>query len=148
MKRAIKIIFTINLVIAILAVGGYILYGLAHGLPIDKHFLGSDPPQRPAFYSISKVPWTWTAFIEAILLVALPIMWLRWRDLKGHRILCGIWGLVNLLVLLLALMRADTYTGDEFDYLQIPRIDRVMGFYVWGSHILYGLTALLDLDGI
>ena len=148
MKRAIKIACTINLAIAILFVYGYIAYGLSHGLPIDKHFLGSDPSNRHNLITSSGSAWRFPAVGEAIVLISLVVLWLRRCDLQRHRILCGVFGLIGLFILVLALMRADAYRGDEFDYLQIPRIDCIAGFYVWGSHVLYGLTALLDLDGI
>jgi hypothetical protein len=46
MIRALKTISTANWILAVLFVGGYIIYGLATGLRIDQNFLGHWPAPR------------------------------------------------------------------------------------------------------
>ena len=144
MIRTLKIVFAVNLVMAILLVAGYIWYGLSNALPIDQHFLGNGPfGERPVrVYGPVVAPWKYYAVVDSGILVAFIIGRIARKEIGVDRALCLIFGVMGLCRLLFSWLMSNTYTGDEFDNLHVSRLDCLLGVYVFCSHLLYGLFGL------
>ena len=112
-----------------LVVGGYIIYGLNAGLPIDQLFLGSGPAHSGRSGGARISPWTFFAVVESALLFAFILCRYAESDMKGHRVFSGLIGAVGLYLLLMT-----TITSQN-----ISRLDSCLALYVWCSHICYAL---------
>jgi hypothetical protein len=144
MTRNFKLVCNTNLIVAMLVVGGYIVYAHYAGLHIDQHFLGSGPVHTGRSGGARISPWAFSAFVECALLLAFIVC--RWMesDMKGHRVFSGLIGAVGLYVLLVTSLVANTYPADEFVNRGVSRLDSGLALYVWGSHILYALFGGAD----
>ena len=140
MVQTLKNICAANLIIAIVFVGGYIAYGLSNALPIDQHFLGSGRIKLGRVNSVRVAPWKYDAVAESAILIAFVIGRFTQSDFKVDRALCLFFGGVGLLTVVVTSLLSSTYPGDEFAYLHASRLDCLLGFYVFLSHLLYGLS--------
>lgn len=139
MVHTLKNICAANLIIAILFVGGYLAYGLSNALPIDRHFLGSGLV-RLGGMGVRVAPWKYSAFTESAVLIAFVIGRFTRNDFKVDRAMCLFVGGVGLIMAVVTSLLSDTYAGDEFASLHASRPDCLAGFYVYFSHLLYGLS--------
>jgi hypothetical protein len=140
MIRTLKTICAANLVIAILFVGGYILYGLSHGLSIERFFLGSNTMHRSRGGGQPISTWKFMAFAESAILIAFIIGRFTPKDFKVDRAMCLFFGGVGIFSVVSTSLLSSTYTGDEFAYLHASQVDCLLGLYVYLSHLLYGLS--------
>jgi hypothetical protein len=133
-------ICAVNLIIAILFVGGYIAYGLSRALPIDQHFLGSGRVKMGRGSNIRVAPWKYDGVAETAILIAFVIGRFTKNDFKVDRAMCLFFGGVGLFTVAVTSLLSSTYTGDEFAYLHTSRLDCLFGVYVYCSHLFYGLS--------
>lgn len=139
MLRALKIVFAVNLIIAILLVGGYIWYGFAHALPIDQHFLGNARIKGHRTYNTSVAPWKYYAVVESGILIAFTIGRLARKEIAIDRLLSLVFGALGLIGLLQAWLVSSAYPSDEFENLHVATSDCMLGLYVFCSNLLYAL---------
>ncbi len=121
----------INLVVACLCVLGYLAFGFITGLPVHEQFLGSNSR------------WHGPAWVNVILgeaLVMFPMLLSQSSSPKGegaYRLLVGAFGVALLLFgIFMPWLKADVF-GHPF-----PTLDHKLAAYIWGSHILFGLSGV------
>ncbi len=139
--RAIKAACTANLIIAIAVVIGYVAYGLASGLPIDREFLNAKPKHLgrgggPEILSA----WELVAFLEAVVFVSFIICHYAEFDMTGHRFLCGFLGVFGLCTLFIHIPHVNYFAEEEIIAFVHSRADRILAWYVWASHAIYALV--------
>jgi hypothetical protein len=149
MIRALKAICTGNLLLAIALVAVYIGCGLLAGLPIDQHFLSSSPGRVLGRGSGPKVsPCAFVAFIETAILATYIVGRVAKWNLAAHRLICLLLGLVFLYMLMLQHLPHYNPFGDEPAQPAVPAgiswFDETLAWYVWASHLLYGLIGPND----
>ncbi len=140
MRRALAALFTANLLLAIMVVGVYIAYGFASSQPIDQHFLGSGPMRMGRGADPMVSPWVATAIVEGAILVTFLLgLWAEWNP-SQHRFFCGVFGVSWLFILLIqSLPRRIVFPEDSATRALVPGVDNFLAWYVWGSHLAYGL---------
>jgi hypothetical protein len=129
----VRIIGTVNLVVALLVVAGYYLYASQKGLPINRIFLGFSASHREHLSAPGMV-----AFLETIVFVGLLIGKLMRSPMPIHRIVCGFVGVFGLFSLFILSTRRTIDAGES--HPAISHLDEVIMIYVWGSHLLYALA--------
>lgn len=138
-----KTALTANLVLAIGLIAAYVLYGLFAGLPIDRYFLGVSGPFRLGRGGGTILPeWTFDGAFAGIILASLIIgPHLGW-NMRYHRLLCGVFGSVSLMALLIHLPHRVIFPEDEMVSkvpAGIPWFDYYLALYVWSSYLAYAL---------
>ena len=144
MSRNFKLVSNTNLIVAMLVVATYIVYAHWMGLPIDKHFLGSNQVSLGRGGGPRVSPWVFFAAVEAALLLAFILCRYAESDMKGHRVFAGLVGTVGLFVLLATSIVAGTYPDDEYVTRGVSRLDCGLALYVWSSHLVYALFGGAD----
>ena len=139
MSRNFKLVCNTNLIVAMLVVAAYIVYAHCVGLPIDEHFLGSNPVSLGRGSGPYISPWAFYAVVESALLLAFILCHYAESDMKGHRLFAGLIGAVGLYVLLATSIVARTYPDDEYVTRGVSLLDCGLALYVWGSHLIYAL---------
>jgi hypothetical protein len=138
--RALRNTTAVNLLIAIACVAAYIVYGLSADLPIDKIFLGIEPTRLWRRGGTRTVPWMSVAVVEALILFFFVAGRLANWNMAKHRFFCGLIGFLWAIALLFAqLPRINYFPEDQSLAPSKPFLDSILSWYVWGSHLLYGL---------
>lgn len=121
----------INLLFACLLMAGYLAFGFVTGLPFHERFLGNT------------ARWNWPAWVNTIFgeaLVMFPMLLWQSSSPKGegaYRFLVGGLGAGMLLFgIFMPWVKADVF-GHPF-----PTLDHKLAAYIWGSHVLFGLSGL------
>jgi hypothetical protein len=136
----VKTTCTINLAVVIVIVFLYAMYCRWAGLPMDQRFLGLGPSWSGGLSS-ELSPSFLAVFAETML--ASMFLCLRWaeQDMKPHRLLCAIVGIAGLWALFGTTL---SHNVDQAVLDATPRWDRILGLYVWLSHLTYALTGPSD----
>ena len=138
MTRTPKTACTVNLIVALLIVGGYVLYGLSSGLSIDKHFLGFSRFGGGIHWHGPLLPsWKWVAAVEAVILITVVVAPLAHWDMKLPRAMCALFCILGLFQLLSSSSHSFSYPDDVLRDLKVSRLDRTLSIYVWCSHLFY-----------
>jgi hypothetical protein len=146
MIRAIKIAVTANLLLSAAVILGYTLYASLKGLPIGECFLGGGRWGLGRSGGREMPAWAFPVLLEAVILAA--YLGSKASGRQVDRTIAGILGLVWLLGLLLdQLPRRAAPDGEESTETPriapapvVPRLDRGLNPYMWGSLLLYGLV--------
>ncbi len=140
MMRAFKALTTTNLLLTALVVVGYLVYGLAGGLPINERFLGCGPGGLSRGTDPTTAPWVFAVIIEAVIVITFFYSRFADGDMKGHRILCAVVGVIEVGGLLMGhLPNYDPLGAVGSPSVGMPFFDRVLAWYVAWSHIGYAL---------
>ena len=138
MTRTPKTFCTANLIVALLMVAGYVLYGLSSGFSIDKQFLGFSPFGGGRGWHGPPLPsWKWVAAVEAAILITVVVGPFAHWDLKLPRAMCGLFCILGLFQLLSPSLHSFSYPDDVSLNLKVSRFDRILAIYVWCSHLFY-----------
>jgi hypothetical protein len=145
MTRTPKTVCTVNLIVALLIVGGYVLYGLSCGFSIDKYFLGFTPFGGGIHWHGPLLPsWKWVAIVEAAILITVVVAPLARWDMKLPRAICGLFCILGLFQILISSVHSFSYPDDALQNLKVSRLDRTLSIYVWCSHLFYAICGRSD----
>jgi hypothetical protein len=148
MTGTIKTACTINLMIAIGAVSGHVIYDFWSGLIHHYHFLGTDAARVLLHGPVYLPVWLIAVFfgsvifavIELIILLTYFLGRVTEHNLRRHRIFCGWFGAFGLYLLLISIIIAGAYSKNVFAALGITPSDTIVVIYVAGSHLVYALS--------
>jgi len=136
MKTTIRRIGEANLLIAIMAALLYLVSAWAEKAPINQCFLGVGPVSLSRGGGSKEPPWMIVGTVELLVIVTFLTRKQAKLDLKSHRKVCRIIGLIGLYVAAVSLFLPD---------IEATHIDRFLAFYVWGSHVFYAFTGQKNL---
>src|ERR1700743_3055729 len=148
MTGTIKTACIINLMIAIVAVSGHVVYDCWSGLIHHYHFLGNDMARTIRNGELYIPIWLICVFfgsvifavIELIVLLTYFLGRVTEHNMRSHRIFCGWFGALGLYLLLISMIIAGAFSKNIFSYLGLTPSDTIVVIYVACSHILYALS--------
>jgi hypothetical protein len=148
MTGAIKTACIVNLMIAIVAVSGHVVYDFWSGLIHHYHFLGPDAVQTLRQGQLYIPIWLILVFFGSVIFATVELLILLTyflgrvteHSLRNHRIFCGWFGAFGLYLLLVSMTIAGAFSNNVFAYLGMTPSDTAVVIYVACSHILYALA--------
>jgi hypothetical protein len=142
MIRRLKTTVSVNLVVAILIVGAYLLYGLRSGLPINQQFLGAGPSHGGRGGTGPAIPpWALVALAETLVLGTFIVGRYAGSDMALHRKFCGVIGVVGVFLLIVGQLPHYDPLGEERVLRVVGSpVDSGLAWYAWGSHLVYALV--------
>jgi hypothetical protein len=135
-----RTISTANVILAILVVGGYAIYGRSCGFEIDKCFLCFEPLHfSKHMFSPLISSWKWVVIVECALFSSIVGGSLLHWDMRLPKAICFLFCAFGVIQLFFSLLQQVIHPNGVVSSVEVSHLDFILFVYVWASHLFYGI---------